>query len=124
MEPTFNGGIMKISFEGHLGDVLSEMKNFLTAHGTPVKTEKVEKSKDTTPKTPKETPKVEPEETAPAFSTEELAVKVKALGPQVAKAKGRQAVVDLLAKYHAKTGADVKPEHYLAFIQDAEALLK
>lgn len=42
---------------------------------------------------------------------------------EVSKSKGRQAAIDLLTKFGAKTGPDVKPDQYADFIAAATSAL-
>lgn len=123
---------MKVTFEGSYQQIKAEIEAFLTPSTQRVATEETTSRKvepKAEPKTEqkaepkveqKAEPKAEPTSTASSVS---LLDQVKAVGPRLAKAQGRSAVVALLAKYGAKTAVDLPEASYASFIKDAEALL-
>ena len=80
------------------------------------KTAKGEKAKTVEPPTEKA-----PEQKA--APTGDLFAAIQIVVPRVGKEKGRQGAVDLLAKYGAKNGKEIKPADQSAFLAEANALL-
>ena len=83
---------------------------------------KVEKVQET-----KTDPITNPPQEAPAkpvtAPTGDLFAAIQIVVPRVGKEKGRQGAVELLAKYGAKNGKEVKPADQAAFLAEANALL-
>lgn len=130
---------MQVTFGGSLDSIRNEMREFLSAVAVPTdqperatKTEQKAESKAEPKAEPKTEQKAEPKveqkaeskaEPTSTASSVSLLDQVKAVGPRLAKAQGRSAVVALLAKYGAKTAVDLPEASYASFIKDAEALL-
>ena len=118
--------MLAVKFEGSLQDVLGQMREFIglvtkdapVAHTAPV-------AKSTPPKqtVPKKVEQVA-EPVAPSPSSGDVSLDdVKAASVRLAKAKGRQTVVDLLKEFGAQSGADIKDEERAAYIQKVNALI-
>lgn len=78
-------------------------------------------------KEPTPAPITTPSEEVPAKQTAaptgDLAAAIQIVVPRVGKEKGRQGAVELLAKYGAKNGKEIKPADQAAFLAEANALL-
>ena len=84
-----------------------------------VKVEKVQETKtDPITNPPQEVPAKQV--TAP---TGDLFAAIQIVVPRVGKEKGRQGAVELLGKYGAKNGKEIKPADQAAFLAEANALL-
>lgn len=117
--------MLSVRFEGHLQDVLGQMREFIG-----LVTKEIPTSPVATPDPPKQTaPKkaekaAEPEPTTPPPSDVAASLDdVKTMSVRLAKAKGRQTVVDLLKEFGAQSGADVKEEDRAKYIAKAQAML-
>lgn len=118
--------MLAVKFEGNLQEVLGQMREFIglvtkdapVAHPAPV-------AESTPPKqtAPKKVEQVaEPVSSIPTSMVVSLD-DVKAASVRLAKAKGRQTVVDLLKEFGAQSGADIKDEDRSAYIQKVNALI-
>lgn len=121
--------MLSVRFEGHLQDVLGQMREFIgLVTGEPrVQVQSVTPAEQATPK-PVSTKKVEklaePEPTTPPPSHVAASLDdVKTMSVRLAKAKGRQTVVDLLKEFGAQSGADVKEEDRATYIAKAQAMI-
>lgn len=117
--------MLSVRFEGNLQEVLGQMREFIG-----LATKEVSTSPVATPDPPKQTaPKkaekvAEPEPTTPPPSSVEPSLDdVKAMSVKLAKAKGRQTVVDLLKEFGAQSGADVKEADRAAYIAKAQSMI-
>lgn len=120
--------MLSVRFEGSLQEVLGQMQEFIGLVTKEVSLGREVPSAEPTP--PKQTaPKkaekaVEPEPaTPPSTPVKPSLDDVKAMSVKLAKAKGRQTVVDLLKEFGAQSGADVKEADRAAYIQKANALI-
>lgn len=121
--------MLSVRFEGHLQDVLGQMREFI---GLVTGENRVQ---SVAPTEPGPTPPLplnrvatkniaEPEPTTPPPSDVAVSLDdVKTMSVRLAKAKGRQTVVDLLKEFGAQSGADVKEEDRAKYIAKAQAML-
>lgn len=86
-----------------------------------------EKIKDEKVKETKTDPITNPPQEVPAKQatapTGDLFAAIQIVVPRVGKEKGRQGAVELLGKYGAKNGKEIKPADQAAFLAEANALL-
>lgn len=117
--------MLSVRFEGHLQDVLGQMREFIGLVTGEPRVQSVTPAEQATPK-PVETKKVEKraEPTTPPPSDVAVSLDdVKAMSVRLAKAKGRQTVVDLLKEFGAQSGADVKEADRATYIAKAQAMI-
>lgn len=117
--------MLSVRFEGHLQDVLGQMREFIGLVTGEPRVQSVTPAEQAIPK-PASTKKVEKiaeSQTPPPSQTVVSLDDVKAASVRLAKAKGRQTVVDLLKEFGAQSGADVKEADRAAYIQKADALI-
>ena len=121
--------MLSVRFDGSLNEIVTQMREFigLVTVDPRGQAKSVTPAEQATPK-PVETKKVEkraePEPTTPPPSDVAVSLDdVKAMSVRLAKAKGRQTVVDLLKEFGAQSGADVKEEDRAAYIQKAQSLI-
>ena len=118
--------MLAVKFEGSLQDVLGQMREFIglvtkdapVAHPAPV-AESTPPKQTTSKKVERVAEPVSSVPTSMAVSLDD----VKAASVRLAKAKGRQTVVDLLKEFGAQSGADIKDEERAAYIQKVNALI-
>lgn len=119
--------MLSVRFEGHLQDVLGQMREFigLVTGESRVQVQSVAPAEQATqkPVSPKKVEKIAESQTPPPSQTVVPLDDVKAASVRLAKAKGRQTVVDLLKEFGAQSGADVKEADRAAYIQKADALI-
>ena len=119
--------MLSVRFEGHLQDVLGQMREFIGLVTGEARVQSVTPAEQATPK-PASTKKVEkltePEPVTPPPSHVAASLDdVKTMSVRLAKAKGRQTVVDLLKEFGAQSGADVKEEDRAKYIAKAQAMI-
>lgn len=123
--------MISIAFNGTAEEVTKEMRVFLAGFGalpTPATelkpTKTAEQPVEQTAKKPAE--KSPPAEASVAPKSElptDLLAEIKAIIPKLVKAKGRPAVVELLAEFGATSGGEIKDEDRVTFLGKAQSLL-
>ena len=120
--------MLSVRFDGSLNEIVTQMREFigLVTVDPRAQPQSVTPAEQATPK-PVETKKVEklaePEPTAPSSHVVPSLDDVKAMSVRLAKAKGRQTVVDLLKEFGAQSGADVKEADRATYIAKAQAMI-
>lgn len=119
--------MLSVRFDGSLNEIVTQMREFIGLVTVEPRVQSVAPAEQATPK-PVSTKKVEkpaePEPTTPPPSHVEASLgDVKAMSVRLAKAKGRQTVVDLLKEFGAQSGADVKEEDRATYIAKAQAMI-
>lgn len=119
--------MLSVRFEGNLQEVLGQMREFigLVTKDAPVQYVRPEEQAIPQPKSAKGIEKkVEKSvDEAPPTPVEPSLDEVKAMSVKLAKAKGRQTVVDLLKEFGAQSGADVKEADRAAYIAKAQSII-
>lgn len=126
--------MITVTFSGDPEQVHQEAKQFFgmevlqithdtkSAMAKSLKSAAKEVAKETTP-APITTPSEEVPAKQTAAPTGDLFAAIQIVVPRVGKEKGRQGAVELLGKYGAKNGKEIKPADQAAFLAEANALL-
>lgn len=117
--------MLSVRFEGHLQDVLGQMREFIGLVTGEPRVQSVTPAEHAIPKpvSPKKVGKIAEPQTPPPSHVAASLDDVKTMSVRLAKAKGRQTVVDLLKEFGAQSGADVKEEDRAKYIAKAQAMI-
>lgn len=123
--------MISIAFNGTAEEVTKEMRVFLAGFGalpTPATEQKPAASKVETPTGREmdldEVKKARADSASKATPKTDLLAEIKAIIPKLVKAKGRPAVVELLAEFGATSGGEIKDEDRVTFLGKAQSLLE
>lgn len=118
--------MISIAFQGTSEEVIKEMRGFLSEIGaslTPAKEQKPAKIAEQSVEQTPSKPAASKPEASKATPKTDLLAEIKAIIPKLVKAKGRPAVVELLAEFGATSGGEIKDEDRVTFLEKAYSLL-
>lgn len=123
--------MISIAFQGSLEEIQKEMRQFLMTPEVPrvmvePSTPKEQKPTKTLERLVDQQPSklvVSKAETLCVTPSSDLLAEIKAIIPKLVKAKGRPAVVELLAEFGATSGGEIKDADRVTFLEKAHSLL-